>query len=148
MPGCYREFASYAHGSKGLAVISTSAHSPAKPRIYKGHNEDKANLLWSYGKKEKSPYVLEWEHLIDAIRNDREYNEVERGVKASVVTSMGRMAAHTGQLITYDQMLNCEHAMSPGIENLTLESDSPLMPKDDGTYPIPYPGLVKEQEYL
>ena len=133
MPGCYREFASYAHGSKGLAVISTSAHSPAKPRIYKGHNEDKANLLWSYGKKEKSPYVLEWEHLIDAIRNDREYNEVERGVKASVVTSMGRMAAHTGQLITYDQMLNCEHAMSPGIENLTLESDSPLMPKDDGT---------------
>ena len=60
---------------------------------------------------------------------------------------MGRMAAHTGQVVTYDQMLNCEHAMSPGVEKLTLESDSPLMPNDDGKYPIPYPGLVTEREY-
>lgn len=148
MPGCHTEFASYAHGSKGMAVISTASHSPAKCRIYKGQKEDKDNLLWAYPKKEKNPYQLEWDHLIDAIRNDKPYNEVERGVKASVVTSMGRMAAHTGQKITYDHMLNCEHAMSPGIENLTLESDSPLMPKEDGTYPIPYPGLVKDQEYL
>ncbi len=148
MPGCYQEFASYAHGTKGMAVISTAAHSPAKSRIYKGQKEDKDDLLWSYGKKEKNPYQLEWDHLIDAIRNDREYNEVERGVKASVVTSMGRMAAHTGQLVTYDEMLNCEHAMSPDIENLTLDSDSPLMPKEDGTYPIPYPGLIKDREYM
>lgn len=148
MPGCYREFASYAHGSKGMAVISSSSHTPAKCRIYKGHNEDKKNLLWAFPQPEKNPYQLEWDHLIDAIRNDTPYNEVERGVKASVVTSMGRMAAHTGQVITYDQMLNCEHNMAPGIENLTLESDSPLMPKEDGTYPIPYPGLVKDQEYL
>ncbi|MFK7819929.1 MAG: Gfo/Idh/MocA family protein [Planctomycetaceae bacterium] len=148
MPGCYREFASYAHGTKGMAVISTSSHSPAKCRIYKGQNEDKENLLWAYPKKEKSPYQLEWDHLIDAVRNDKPYNEVERGVKASLVTSMGRMAAHTGQVITYDEMLNCEHNMAPGIETLTKDSDSPLMPREDGTYPIPYPGLVKDQEYL
>ncbi len=43
------------------------------------------------------------------IRDDQKYNEVERGVQASVVTSMGRMAAHTGQEVTYDEMLNCEH---------------------------------------
>ncbi len=36
MAGCWDEFASYAHGTKGSAVISTSAHSPAKCRIYKG----------------------------------------------------------------------------------------------------------------
>lgn len=148
MPGCHREFASYAHGTKGMAVISTSSHSPAKSRIYSGHNEDKSNLLWAYPQPEKNPYQLEWDHLIDAIRNDKQYNEVERGVKASVVTSMGRMAAHTGQVVTYDDMLNCEHSMSPGIEDLALDSDSPLMPKADGTYPIPYPGLVKDQEYL
>jgi len=49
VPGCHGEFASYAHGSKGLAVISSESHSPAKSRIYKGHNMDKANLAWAYG---------------------------------------------------------------------------------------------------
>lgn len=146
--GCHTEFASYAHGSKGMAVISTASHTPAKPRIYSSQQEDKDALQWSFGRKEPNPYQLEWNHLIDAIRNDKPYNEVDRGVKASVVTSMGRMAAHTGQIVTFDQMLNCEHAFSPGIENLTLESDSPLMPKEDGSYSIPYPGLVKDREYL
>ena len=38
MAGCYGEFASYAHGTKGSAVISTYMHTPAKCRIYKGQS--------------------------------------------------------------------------------------------------------------
>ncbi|MFO0951122.1 MAG: Gfo/Idh/MocA family oxidoreductase [Isosphaeraceae bacterium] len=34
IPGCHQEFASYVHGTKGCAVISTSSHTPAKCRIY------------------------------------------------------------------------------------------------------------------
>src|SRR5262245_4419950 len=34
--GCNQEFASYAHGTKGSAVISSNSHSPARSRIYKG----------------------------------------------------------------------------------------------------------------
>jgi predicted dehydrogenase len=30
MVGCHDQFASYAHGSKGLAIISTASHTPAK----------------------------------------------------------------------------------------------------------------------
>ena len=92
-PGCHREFASYAHGTKGSAVISTSGHSPAKCRIYKNQKMVPDNLVWSYQAKEPKPHQLEWDHLIQAIREDKPYNEVERGVKASLVTSMGRMAA-------------------------------------------------------
>ena len=76
----------------------------------------------------------------EAIRNDTEFNEVDRGVQASVVTAMGRMAAHTGQVITYDQALNWEHEFSPDTDKLTLASKSPLMPNEDGSYPIPEPG--------
>ena len=36
--GCNQEFASYAHGTKGSAVISSNSHSPARCRIYKGQN--------------------------------------------------------------------------------------------------------------
>jgi predicted dehydrogenase len=159
MQGCKQEFAAYAHGTKGSAVISTSAHVPARSRIYSDQNIDlnwrgtPKNLVWSFpagprGESlEGSPYEIEWEKLIEAIRNDTPHNEVERGVIVSVVTSMGRMAAHTGQEITYDQMLNCEHVMGPGVENLTMESDSPLKPDENGKYPRPEPGIKKDREY-
>ncbi|MEZ6047267.1 MAG: Gfo/Idh/MocA family oxidoreductase [Planctomycetaceae bacterium] len=147
MPGCYPKFASYAHGTKGLGVISTAAHTPAKCRIYKGYNEDNANLLWAYPQPERNPYRLEWEHLIQAIREDTPYNEVRRGAEASLVTSMGRMAAHTGRLITFDEMLNCEHEFAPNVDQLVMDGPSPLPAMEDGSYPTPFPGLVKETEY-
>jgi len=46
---------------------------------------------------EQDPYQNEWNDLVDAIRDDRPYNEVQRGVEASLVSSMGRMAAHTAR---------------------------------------------------
>jgi hypothetical protein len=60
---------------------------------------------------------------------------------------MGRMAAHTGQVITYDQMLNCEHSFAPGVDKLTSTSDSPLMPDATGKYPVPQPGILIDREY-
>ena len=148
MPGCERDFATYAHGSKGIAVVSTASHRPAKSRIYKGHNIEKENLLWAAEQPEPNPYQLEWDDLIDAIRNDRPYNEVERGVMASAVTSMGRMAAHTGQEITLDKFLTQGHEFAPGIEHMTMDSPSPLVANDEGKYSVPMPGLVKKREYL
>jgi len=50
---------------------------------------------------------------MDAIVNDKPYNEVKRGVEASVTGSMGRMAAHTGQEITFEQMLNSRPHLRP-----------------------------------
>jgi len=34
------------------------------------------------------------------------------------------MAAHTGQEITYDDALNSEHEMAPGVDKLTMQSVS------------------------
>ena len=146
IPGCHKEFASYAHGSKGSAVISTAGHHPAKCRIFKGQNMTNKNILWQYPPDEPNPYQLEWDHLVAAIRDDKPYNEVERGVKASLVTSMGRMACHTGQLVTYDDMLNCEHEFAPQLESLTFDSPAPLQ-LVNGKYPVPEPGLKATREF-
>ncbi|WP_337173890.1 Gfo/Idh/MocA family oxidoreductase [Paludisphaera sp.] len=146
--GVKSEFASYAHGSKNSAVISTNSHSPAKCRIYKGQKlGSRKDLLWAFPQPEPNPYQLEWDHLVEAIRNDHPFNEVERGVKASLVTSMGRMAAHTGQVITYDEMLNCEHEFAPDLANLTMDGPAPLQLLPDGKYPIPRPGIVRDREF-
>lgn len=147
IPGCHQEFATFVHGSKGSAIFSTRAHVPAKSRIFKGQNFDSNELVWEFPQPEPNPYQLEWNDLIAAIRNNEAYNEVERGAMASVVTSMGRMAAHTGQVITLDNMLNCEHEFAPNVDKLTLDGPSPLQADANGKYPVPMPGLVTEQEY-
>ncbi len=152
MPGCYGEFASHAHGTKGYALVSGPGGHRSQARIHKGLGP-KSDVAWMFGRREggrriteSNPYQDEWDHLLDAIRNGKDYNEVDRGVAASVVTSMGRMAAHTGQAITYEQMLAANH-FGPGVDKLTMESDSPLMPDKDGIYPVPEPGVKKKQEY-
>jgi predicted dehydrogenase len=149
IPGCKNQFASYAHGTKHGAVISTSGHFPAKSRIFKGQNLDRRkDVIWEFPvDKEGVPYQHEWEHLMAAIRQNRPYNEVKRGVEASLVASMGRMAAHTGQEITFEQILNCQHEFAPDVDKLTLDGPSPLRADKDGKYPVPQPGINTKSEY-
>jgi len=145
--GCHSEFASYAHGTKRSAVISDGSHSPAKCRIYRGQDMDKKeDIVWVFPQPEPNPYQLEWDHLIEAIRMDRPFNEAKRGAEVSLVTSMGRMAAHTGQIVTYDEILNSEHEFAPDVDKLTMDSPAPLQAGPNGKYPVPQPGIIK-QEY-
>ncbi len=147
MQGCQNAFCSYAHGTKGSAVISTSGHSPGKVRTYNCHLIEGAEPIWRYPQPEQSPYQLEWDDLIDAIRSNKPYNEVKRGAEASLVASMGRMAAHTGQVVKFDQILNCPHEFAPDVDKLTTGSPSPLRADADGKYPLPQPGIVTDREY-
>jgi len=147
MPGCHNEFASYAHGTKGLAIVSTASHSPAKCRTFQGQNIDKNQQLWAFPQPERNPYQIEWDDLITAVREDRPYNEVERGVEASLVTSMGRMAAHTGQVVTRSDILNGDHEFAPEVDKLTVNSPAPVRADASGKYPVPLPGVVTTREY-
>ena len=147
MGGCKTLFATYALGTKGSAVVSTAGHVPAKSRIYKGHNFVPDDLVWHFADPEPNPYVQEWIHLVDAIKNDTPYNEVRRGVESSLAASLGRMAAHTGREITREQILNGDHEFAPGLDTITIDSPAPLQPRDDGKYPVPLPGLVTDREY-
>jgi hypothetical protein len=61
---------------------------------------------------------------------------------------MGRMAAHTGQIVTFDDMLNCKHEFAPDLEKLTLDGPAPIQANAQGKYPVPMPGINKSQEYV
>lgn len=90
----------------------------------------------------RTPAKMEWGDLIDAIRQDKPYNEVKRGAEASLVTCMGRMAAHTGRVVTWDEMLGHQHEFAPDLDKLTADSPAPLLVVPDGKYPIPQPGII------
>jgi predicted dehydrogenase len=147
MVGAHQEFASYAHGTKGSAVISTAGHTPARCRIYNGHNFTKDKLAWQWDREEPNPYRLEWDHLMAAIRDDKKHNEVKRGAEASLVTAMGRYAAHTGQVVTFEEYLNHDHEFAPDVDKLTFDSPAPVVADADGKYPVPLPGLNRRREY-
>jgi len=145
MTGAQGIYSSYVHGSKGMAIAARANDCSGPSATFKGQNSS-GTPIWQ-SNDNTNPYQNEWDTLIDAIRKDKPYNEVKRGVEACVTSNMGRMAAHTGQEITFDQMLKCEHEFSPGLDTLSLDSVAPLMPDATGRYPVPQPGINAKREY-
>ena len=147
MNGAERGFASYAHGTKGVGVISATGHAPRGIRMYKTNDIEHSDPSWAFPEPAPHNKVMEWQDLIEAIRQDKPYNEVKRGAEASLVASMGRMAAHTGRTVTFDEILNGDHEFAPNIDKLTADSPAPLLADASGKYPIPMPGLNTKREY-
>lgn len=139
-------YSTYVHGSKGMAIAARANDFSGPAATYRGQIADPAKAIWTSAEG-NNPYQTEWDVLIAAIRNDKPHNEVKRGVEASLVTSMGRMAAHTGQEITFQDMLNCPHEFAPGLDALTKDSPAPLLPDANGRYPVPQPGIKVDREY-
>ena len=148
MLGCRNDMSSVVHGSKGSAIVSTSGHTPGKVRTFEGQRQSRREVAWAYPQPEANPYRLEWQDLVEAIISDTPYNEVPRGVEASLVTSMGRMAAHTGHEITLEQMRDCEQEFAPGVAEMTADGPAPVTSDENGRYPVPKPGKNRDVEYV
>jgi hypothetical protein len=149
MTGCRDLYSSYVHGTKGMAVVSRHADFGMPSSIYRGQNPQRSGLVWEskVADDQQNPYQNEWADLLEAIRNDKPFNEVKRGVEASLITSMGRMAAHTGQEISYQDMLDCAHEFAPGLDKLKDASPAPLRATRNSRYPVPQPGITTQREY-
>ena len=150
MSGAANFYSSFLHGTKGSAVASKHGDCGPPSTIYKGQKEDSAMKLWESEapRDQANPFQNEWNDLVDAIRADRPFNEVRYGVEASLVCSLGRKAAHTAQEITYEDMLNDDREYAPDCDKWTdLNSPAPVQPDADGNYPIPMPGVKKNDEY-
>ena len=141
--GCWSTYSDYAHGSKGSAVIMTNLGQP-KPKIYKSHNMVPEDVSWEFAGNDPNPYHAEWQLLLDAIRKDTPHNEARRAGEAQIAGLMGRIATHTGQYITWDQVMNSEFQFVEDIDNLTFDTTAPIHEGPDGIYPAPQPGLTKE----
>jgi predicted dehydrogenase len=147
--GCHPIYNSYAHGTKGSAVVSRHGDCGQPSSIFTSQNPDDSKKIWQseIPPGEGNPYDNEWNDLVDAIRNDQPFNEAERGIKASLTSSLGRAAAHCGQELTFDDLLNSDHEYAPDADKWTMDSPPPLKSDGEGKYPIPMPGLTGKREY-
>lgn len=140
MDKCWNFWGVVIHGAKGSAVLGEGVRDPL---VYKGHNRTKENVIWRYKGEKIDAYQLELDRLVEAIRQNKRYNETERCAYAALAGILGRMAAESGQEITWEQALASNLVQAPGLENLTMDSDPPVMPDVKGQYPIAMPGRTK-----
>ncbi|MGL4593706.1 MAG: gfo/Idh/MocA family oxidoreductase, partial [Thermoguttaceae bacterium] len=113
-------FQSTIHGQNGCAVIGEGV---ANPKIYKGFQPIPENIIWEYGdkKERRDQYQIEHDVLFDCIRNDKPINETERCCNVTMVGILGRMAAESGNIVTWDEAMNSQVELAPNIESLTWD---------------------------
>lgn len=147
--GCYDTYNSAVHGTKGMAIASSNGDCGLPSIIYRSQKPASDGVVWTskVPRGQENPYHNEWVDLVTAILQDKPYNEVERGAMASLVCVMGRLAAHTGQRVTFEQVYNHPHEMAPDVDKFTYDSPAPVKMDANGRYPVPMPGIKTDREY-
>jgi myo-inositol 2-dehydrogenase / D-chiro-inositol 1-dehydrogenase len=78
---------------------------------------------WTYTGEENDLYQTEHNELFASIRDGRAINNGDYMAKSTLLAIMGRMAAYTGQSVSYEEALNSQEKLVP--EHLTWDSPAP-----------------------
>lgn len=85
--------------------------------------DDKGQEKWRYNGPKPIMYDVEHQEFFASIRSGKHINDGVRMATSTMVGIMGRMAAYTGQEISYEQALNSQEQLVP--DNLTWDSPAP-----------------------
>ena len=121
--GCHNENSDYISGSKGVCTIG---RGPTP--VITGQTE------WKFEGQRNDMYQEEHDVLFASIRNGKPINDGERMATSSLLAIMGRMAAYTGQQITWEQALNSQERLFPEKLEWTQSHQVP---------PLARPGVTK-----
>ncbi|MCB0839832.1 MAG: dehydrogenase, partial [Bacteroidetes bacterium] len=89
-----------------------------------------------------NPYQVEHDELFAAIANgEYKFADAENGAKSTMTSIMGRMATYSGKMIEWDEAINSEISLMP--KKFAFDAEPPILPNEDGYYPIAIPGVTK-----
>ena len=124
--GCANDISAQVLGTKGRAALNGSRRGSG-PRI-------EAGVSWHYNGRPTDVYQAEHDALFASIRRGQPINNGQYMAKSTLLAIMGRMAAYTGQVITWEQALGSEEDLSPP----RYDWDVPL-----SVPPVAIPGQTK-----
>jgi len=137
------EFATFIHGTKCAAQFSGRTHA-ATVHMFKDQRIERSNISWTPTKDVHSPWQYEWNELIESIRKDRPHNEIKRAIYSDLTSLMGRAACHTGQEVTWEQIMGSKFQFCEYLDELNYHSPAPVKADENGQFPFPIPGQWKE----
>lgn len=120
----------------GFHIQGTKGHANEKFQIY----DSKGELLWRHRDRDETVGSSQkcQSDFINSIIDDKPLNQVEYGAKSTLATIMGRMAIHSGQIVTLEKALESQRSILP--KTFDWDAEMPSMPGPDGNYSIPIPG--------
>jgi len=137
------EFATFIHGTRCAAQFSGRTHA-ATVHMFKDQRIEKDNISWTPTADAYSPWQYEWNDFIASIRKDRPHNEARRAVYSDLASLMGRAAAHTGQMVTWQQIMESRFQFCDYLDDMNARSPAPVRADENGQFPFPIPGKWKE----
>ena len=131
-PGTYSEVSEHVVGTKGRADLNVGS------KLFRITGPNAWELRLKQG---EDGHQLEHFPLMEAIRNDTPYNELEIAAMSTMTAIMGRMATYSGKLIEWDEAINSTLQLMP--ETVSWDMPPPVVPDADGNYPVAIPGRTK-----
>jgi predicted dehydrogenase len=101
--GCKNDISGHVVGTRGRAQLSER-----RGGLWVRAAED-----WTYDGPENDMYQTEHDDLFAGIRAGKPINNGEYMARSTLLAILGRMAAYTGQVITWEQALNSREDLSP-----------------------------------
>jgi myo-inositol 2-dehydrogenase/D-chiro-inositol 1-dehydrogenase len=96
---------------------------------------NKGELKWQLGEDQTIP------EMFAAMRTGNPINNSLPMARSTMLAILGRMATHSGQRVTWDEAFASKLVLAP--ERYAWDAKPPVMPKADGTYPHPIPGVTQ-----
>ena len=130
-PNAWMAFSDYAHGAKGTAELH-------------GYGNDRLSLVgqqpvrWKSG---LSGYQVEMDELFAAIAAGEFRNEADWAVESTMTALLGRMAAYSGKVVTWEEAIHSRLDLAP--KNLAWDAAPPVKPRPDGLYACAIPGMAE-----
>ena len=79
--------------------------------------------------------------MIAAMQAGKPINDSLSMARSTMLAILGRMATHSGQRVTWDEAFASNRVLAPA--RYAWDADPPVLPKPDGTYPHPVPGVTQ-----
>jgi predicted dehydrogenase len=136
----WENFEGIVHGTKGSATLGEGVGEPRMFRDYNATKTRNAGVIWTASSPGNNSYQTEHNRLFTAIREDQPWNEMDRGIGATFVPILGRMAVDTGQMVTADMAWSSGFEYVKDIANMTFDTPAPVLPDENGNYAMPIPG--------
>ena len=117
-------------GSVSEALVGTKGTSQVNDYKITGANAFDQSAL---KRKEISPYVQEHTDFIASIRKGEPVSELKFTTEATATAIMGREAAYTGKVVTFDDIVNSTTVLAPPTVDLKAALSTPPVPMPGGT---------------